>query len=232
MAKHFQRNLDQINTDLFSLFGHVEKMIDLSVQALCQRKPELVEEVIDMDEHVDLTEVKIEEEGLKLLALYQPVASDLRRITTILKIIGEIERIADLACNISERAKDLHQYYPLYPVPDVIPEMAVSATRMVRSSLDAFANRDAQLASEVIAIDETVDKQNRVAIQLLIDAMKSSPELVEPSLHCFSAVRHIERIGDHAENIAEDVIYLIDGEIIRHKHGNPAHAEDVQHHPE
>lgn len=220
MTKHLERDMDHINGELFSLFGYVEKMIDLAVQALCHRRLELVETVIEMDEHVDLTEVSIEEEGLKILALHQPVASDLRRISTILKINGEIERIADLACNIAERSKDLYQDFPYFPVPEVIPAMATNATEMVRSALDAFANRDVKVAKEVIVMDETVDRQNVEAIEILIDKMKSSPDQVEPALHCFSAVRHIERIGDHAENIAEDVIYLIDGEIVRHKHGN------------
>ncbi len=220
MGKHLERDIEQINADLFSLFGHAEKMIDLAVQALCQRRPELVDEVLDMDEYVDLKEVAIEEEGLKILALHQPVASDLRHINTILKINGEIERIADLACNIGERSKDLHLFFPHFPVPDVIPAMATNATEMVRSVLDSFANRDASVAKEVIVLDEEVDNQNRIAIALLLDIMKESPQLVEPALHCFSAVRHIERIGDHAENIAEDVVYLIDGEIIRHKHGD------------
>lgn len=220
MSKHLQRDMDHINGELFSLFGYVEKMIDLAVQALCQRRLELVETVIGMDEHVDLTEVSIEEDGLKILALHQPVASDLRQISMILKINSEIERIADLACNIAERSKDLHQDFPYFPVPEVIPAMATNATEMVRSALDAFATRDVEMAKDVIVMDETVDKQNLEAIELLIATMKDSPEMVEPSLHCFSAVRHIERIGDHAENIAEDVVYLIDGEIIRHKHGD------------
>ena len=228
MGRHFQNDMDQINSDLFSLFGHVEKMIDLAVKALCDRKPELVEKVIDMDEHVDLNEVAIEEEGLKILALHQPVASDLRRISTILKIINELERIADLACNIAERSKDLHQRFPYFPVPEVLPEMATNATQMVRSALDSFANRDAEMAKEVIVLDDKVDQQNREAIEALLNTMKESPELVEPSLHCFSAVRHIERIGDHAENIAEDVVYLIDGEIIRHKHGDFFQTEPDQ----
>lgn len=220
MGLHFQREMDQINSDLFSLFGHVEKMIHLAVQALCERRPELVDRVLEMDAHVDMTEVKIEEEGLKILALHQPVATDLRRISTILKIISELERIADLACNIAERSKDLHFYFPYFPAPDVIPEMARVAIDMVRSSLDAFANQEVSLAKNVIQLDQGVDRQCREAIDLLVEMMKESPELVEPSLHCFSAVRHIERIGDHAENIAEDVIYLIDGEVIRHQHGN------------
>ena len=102
MAIHFQREMDHVNTDLYSLFGHVEKMIDLAVQALCDRRLELVEKVIEMDEHVDLSEVKIEEDGLKILALHQPVATDLRRVSTILKIIGELERIADDVVYIPE----------------------------------------------------------------------------------------------------------------------------------
>ena len=225
MGRHFQREMDQINSDLYSLFGHVEKMIHVAVQALCDRRPELVETVIEMDSYVDFKEVAIEEEGLKILALHQPVATDLRRVTTILKIINELERIADLACNIAERSKDLHLYFPYFPSPEVIPEMATHAVEMVRSSLDAFANQDAERAKEVIRLDDQVDRLNREAIESIVEMMKENPELVEPSLHCFSAVRHIERIGDHAENIAEDVVYLIDGEIIRHKHGDALSPE-------
>lgn len=220
MGRHFQREMDQINTDLYSLFGHVEKMIHVAVQALCDRRPELVETVIEMDSYVDFKEVAIEEEGLKILALHQPVAADLRRVSTILKIINELERIADLACNIAERSKDLHVHFPYFPTPEIIPEMATAATEMVRTSLDAFANQDVEKAKEVIRLDDQVDRLNREAIESLVELMKDNPQQVEPSLHCFSAVRHIERIGDHAENIAEDVIYLIDGEIIRHKHGD------------
>lgn len=193
-------------------------MIDQAVRALCDRQPELVSEIIDMDGSVDLTEVFIENEGLKLLALHQPVASDLRQVCTVLKINGELERIADLACNIAERARDLHQQFPNFPVPDIVPEMTQQAVEMVRSSLDSYVGQDVDLAKHVIELDHDLDHRNREAIQLLIKLMKDDPELIEPSMHCFSAVRQIERIGDHAENIAEDVIYLIDGEIVRHNH--------------
>lgn len=218
MGRHFQREMDRINADLFSLFGHVERMIHVAVQALCERRPELVELVIQMDQRVDGMEVAIEEEGLKILSLHQPVATDLRRVNTILKIISELERIADLACNIAERSGELHLDYPYFPTPDIIPEMARGAVDMVRMAIDAFVKKDVALAKLVIRQDQRVDLLNRQAINCLVEIMKSRPESVEPALHCFSAVRHIERIGDHAENIAEDVVYLIDGEIIRHRH--------------
>lgn len=220
MSKHLQRDFDHIHSELLSLFGYVEQMIDFAVQALCQRRSELVVKVLEMDEHVDLTEVFIEEEGLKILSLHHPVASDLRRISIVLKVNAELERIADLACNIAERAEELHQFFPNFPVPDVIPEMSKNAIEMVRSALDSFVNQDAELAKRVIEMDGEVDNQNREGIQTLMELMKESPSMVEPAIHCFSAVRHIERIGDHAENIAEDVIYLIEGEIIRHKHSD------------
>jgi len=220
MSKHLQREFDHVHSELLSLFGFVEQMIDFAVQALCERRSELVAKVIEMDAHVDLTEVSIEEEGLKILSLHQPVASDLRRISIVLKVNAELERIADLACNIAERAEELHQVFPNFPVPDIIPEMSKNAIEMVRSALDSFVNQDVELAKKVIELDDEVDNQNREGIQILMELMKESPSMVEPALHCFSAVRHIERIGDHAENIAEDVIYLIEGEIIRHNHGD------------
>ena len=126
--------------------------------------------------------------------------------------------MADLACNICERAESLHEY-PQFPTPELLPEMVRRATMMVRMALDSFVNSDVNLAKNVIECDAAVDQHNHDIIQELKILMVSQRELVEPALHCFSASRHIERIADLAENIAEDVIYLVDGDIVRHKHG-------------
>ncbi|MCL4161600.1 UNVERIFIED_CONTAM: hypothetical protein GTU68_064423 [Idotea baltica] len=210
-----------------ALFGIVEQMIDKAVRALCEQKVELADEVIATDHDVNQTEVEIEEDCLKILALHQPVAADLRRVASVFKINSDIERIADLACNIAERARCMHQH-PYFPIPDELPVMAKQACKMVRMALDSFVEGDVRLAKKVIQMDAAVDGANLSVIEELQELMKQDSGLVEAALHCFSASRHLERIADHAENIAEDVIYFVDGEIIRHRHehqGSPSAIE-------
>lgn len=219
MSKHLQRDVQKIHLSLMKLFGVVEKMIDDSTRSLVEHHLELVDEVLVADAIVNEMEVAIEEECLKILALHQPYAADLRRITTVLKINIDLERVGDLACNIAERAQSMHQY-AYFPIPEELTPMVRRATQMVRMSLDAFVNSDSALAKQVIQFDSAVDEFNLSVISELRELMKQDSSLVEPALHCFSASRHIERIADHAENIAEDVIYLVDGDIVRHKHGN------------
>lgn len=218
MTKHLERELQRLRSDLIEQFGVVEQMIQLAVRSLVERRADLADRVIDADEGVDETDIRIEEECLKLLALHQPVATDMRWLVTVVKANSDLERMADLACNIAERAKAL-DLFPLFPVPDEIVEMVSVATSMVRDALDAFVERDSRKAAAVIRQDDRVDAMNRVVIEQLHDVMKESPDNIEPAVHCFSASRHLERIADLAENISEDVIYLVDGEIIRHKHG-------------
>lgn len=194
-------------------------MISDATRALCERKVELVIAVIEKDDHVNSEEVHIEEECLKILALHQPVASDLRQVATMLKINSDIERIADLACNIAERAQNVHEY-PYFPIPDQLSEMAERSAEMVRMALDSFVGLDGELAKQVIEKDARVDQLNREVIDELKTLMKQDQALVDSALHCFSASRHLERIADHAENIAEDLIYLVNGEIVRHNHGD------------
>lgn len=218
MSKHFERDLEKLHRQLLALFGNVEQMIDYATRALCERNSELVEFVIDSDAAVNEAEVGIEEDCLKILALHQPVAAELRRISCIIKINMDLERMADLACNIADRARDLNEY-PLFPIPERLPGMARQSAQMVRMAIDAFLNSDARLAKKVIQCDEAVDASNQQIIHELRAMMKTDSAWVEPALHCFSASRHIERLADHAENIAEDVVYFVDGDIVRHKHG-------------
>jgi phosphate transport system protein len=199
-----------------SVFGIVEQMIDKAVRALCDRQVQLAEEVIVADALVDEAEVRIEEDCLKILALHQPVAADLRRIATVLKINSDLERIADLACNIAERAQCMHEH-PYFPIPEQLSDMVLESSKMVRMALDSFVDSNTKLARAVIQSDQAVDDFNLVVISELQSLMKQDASLVEPALHCFSASRHLERIADHAENIAEDVIYLVDGDIVRHQ---------------
>jgi phosphate transport system protein len=176
----------------------------------------LAQEVIDGDRIIDEEENHIEDECLKMLALHQPVAVDLRRIVSALKINSDLERMADLAEDIAERAVHLAGS-PEVPVSKDLQRMTDVTTTMVRQSLDAFVNLDARLARVVCRLDDEVDRLNSDIIEELIRVMQQSPELVEPGLSMFSAVRHLERIADHATNIAEDVVYLVEGEIIRHR---------------
>ena len=217
MSLHLQRDLQGLHHEVLSQAGRVEQMIYDSVSALCQRRYAFVASVLAQDDVVDKKEVQIEEECLKLLALHQPVARDLRHITTILKLNADLERIADLACNIAERAEYL-QGYPYFPTPNELSSMAQNATEMLRMALDSFVNSDTNAAEKVIQLEARVDQQNRDVIKELEDLLRQDSTQVEPALHVFSAARNVEQVADHAENIAEEVIYMIDGEIIRHKH--------------
>jgi phosphate transport system protein len=217
MSKHLERDLDNLQRDLITLAASVEEAIQKATNSLKQRQPDLAHEVIEGDNVIDQEENYIEEECLKLLALHQPVAVDLRRITAALKINSELERIADLAEDIAERALHLAALPSAIPVPDKLQRMTDLASSMVRQSIDAFVNLDGHLARLVCRLDDEVDRYNNEIIDELIQTMQSAPDKVEPGLSLFSATRHVERIADHATNIAEDVVYLAEGEIIRHR---------------
>jgi phosphate transport system protein len=216
MSKHLERDLDDLQRDLITLASSVEEAIVKATSALKERRSALAQEVIDGEHQIDQEENHIEEECLKILALHQPVAIDLRRITAALKINAELERMGDLAEDIAERAQHLARL-PAMAVPDKLQRMADLAATMVRQSLDAFVNLDTQLARQVCRLDDEVDRYNNEIIKELIRNMESSPTMVGPGLSLFSATRHIERIADHATNIGEDVVYLVEGEIIRHR---------------
>jgi phosphate transport system protein len=222
MSKHLERDLDELQQTLLTLAASVEEAIHKAIRALQERRAALAEEVIDGDNQIDVEENHIEEECLKMLALHQPVAIDLRRITAAMKINGELERMGDLAEDIAERALHLVGLPPM-PVPAKLQRMTDLTTAMVHQSIDAFVNLDARLARTVCRLDDEVDRYNSEIIRELIAAMRASPAIVEQGLSFFSATRHLERIADHATNIAEDVVYLVEGEIIRHR---PAAVEE------
>jgi phosphate transport system protein len=175
----------------------------------------MARDLMESDSAIDLEENQIEEDCLKILALHQPVAIDLRRVTSILKINSDLERMADLATNIAERVYGLATSPPV-PIPAGLRPMADLTSSMLRDSLDSFMNLDASLAKRVCRLDDQIDKYNRENILEIINFMKHAPDNVEPGLNFFSAVRQLERIADHATNIAEDVVYLVEGAIIRH----------------
>ncbi len=226
MSKHLSRGLDQLRIDLLGQFADVEQMVQLAVRSLVERRTDFADQVLDSDSKIDMTDIRIEEECLKLLALHQPVAEDLRWLITVIKVNIELERMADLACNIAERAKSL-DLYPLFPVPVEFTEMVTAALEMVRDAVDSFVQGNAKRAGEVIRRDRDVDEQNRVVIEILQQQMQEDSESVVPAVHCFSASRLLEQIADLAESLAEDVIYLVDGEIIRHQHGTLYQAVDA-----
>ncbi len=218
-SRHLQRSLDMMQGDLLSLFGIVEQMIHKSVRALYERDRALADEVINSDPIVDQREVVVEDECLNLLALHQPVAGDLRWVTTVIKVNNDLERIADLACNIARRVQSLTEY-PTFPIPDDFKSMVTQATGMVNTALNAFVEVDVAQAKKVIQSDDQIDDLNRLLIDQLRSTMKSDAQSIDPALHCFSVVRILERIADLAVNIAEDVIFLADGKIVRHRAGD------------
>jgi len=216
MSKHLERDLDNLQKGLLQLAASVEEAIHKAIRALQERDVALAEEVIDGDNDIDEEENHVEEECLKILALHQPVAVDLRRIAAAMKINTDLERMADQAEDIAERALHLAQLPPI-PIPEKLQAMTDLTTTMVRQSLDCFVNLDVRQARRVCRLDDQVDLYNRDIIEELVHMMQGSPEMVEPGLSLFSATRHLERIADHATNIAEDVVYLVEGEIIRHR---------------
>jgi phosphate transport system protein len=220
MSKHLERDLEALEREILDQSSRVEEMIAKSCQSLLERRADIANEVIASEVEIDVREVKIEEECLKILALHQPVAVDLRRTATVLKINSELERIADLAVNIAERTISLAEY-PQFEIPAKLERMFMRVSDMVHESLDAFVDQDGEAARDVCRRDDEIDEYNRRVIDDLLDTMRTRSDLVEAALHFFSVCRHVERIGDCATNIAEDVIYLVEGEIARH------HVENV-----
>ncbi|MFK8114023.1 MAG: phosphate signaling complex protein PhoU [Rubripirellula sp.] len=224
MTKHLDRDMDQLHRDILSLCARVEEMIDKAGRALCEGRMDLADQVAAEDDYVDLQEVRIEDECLKMLALHHPVAVDLRRIATVVKVNNDLERIADLAVNVTERARGAFEF-PNFQIPEDTDRMVTKTTEMVRAALDAFVKLDADASRHVILMDDSVDELNVILIDRLQEIMSSDGELVVPALHCFSAIRHLERIADLATNIAEDVIYLVEGEIVRHRHAGTINSK-------
>jgi phosphate transport system protein len=216
MAKHLERDLDNLQRDLVALASLVEAAIHKAIRALQDRNPRLAQEVINGDPQIDSEENHIEEECLKTLALHQPVAIDLRRIAAAMMINIDLERMGDLAEEIAERAIHLSRP-PLLSIPSKLQRMTDLTTMMVHQSLDAFVNLHSEQAKQVMRMDDEVDRYNSEIIQEIVQAMQKSPELIDAGLSMFSATRHLERIADHATNIAEDVVYLVEGEIVRHR---------------
>lgn len=216
MPVHLQREIEKLKRSVLSLSALVEDMVHRSIKTLRERDAILARAIIDLDPLIDEREVDIEEECQKILALHQPVANDLRFIIAVLKINAELERIADAAVNIAERVVFLVSQEPI-EIPFDYVAMAGKACEMLRKSLDALVNHDARLAYKVIAVDDEVDAMNREAYVRIENSIQADPGRVGCFTHILGISRHIERIADHASNIAEEVVYLIEGKIIRHR---------------
>jgi phosphate transport system protein len=215
MTIHFTRDLESLQAAISQMSGMATAVVRQSVATLENPDPELTRELAARDDLIDLADIRINESCLKILALHQPVARDLRRIASVMKISGELERIADVGINIAERGAALVSL-PSFPIPRKLLEMAHKAALQLERSLTAYEQMDRFEAALVCDGDEEIDEMHRLVIEELTCVMKQMPHLVAPAMHLFSAARNIERVGDHATNIAEDVIYLVDGRIVRH----------------
>ena len=213
--KHLTRDMDKIKRRILSMGALVEDATDRSLKALLMRRTDLAAEVIAGDERIDAEEVELEEECLKVLALHQPFAEDLRFIVTAMKVNNDLERMGDLAVNIAERAEFLATQ-PELSVPLPVPEMAAKARQMVRDALDCLVERVVALARRVLLADDEVDDLHRETYGILTRIMKADPDRVESASSFISCSRNLERIADLATNIAEDVVFLVEGDVIRH----------------
>jgi phosphate transport system protein len=215
MLKHLQKDIDSLKTKIITMGSEIEDRLYKSSLAMINRDERLVNEVIQSDNQIDKMEVDIEEHCLKILALYQPVAIDLRFIIAVLKINNELERVGDIAVNIAERAAVLCKRKD-FKIPYNVTAMATKVESMLTRSIDALVNMDVSLAHQIRAEDDEVDEYNRDMYTRVRDMILQSPEDIDCMMHAVSAGRHLERVADHACNIAEDVIYLVDAEIVRH----------------
>ena len=219
MPAHLKKEIDNLKKELLTLCGMVEDSFWQAVKSIKKRDVKLAEKVITSDIGIDQMEVKVEEDCLKILALHQPVAIDLRFIITALKINNDLERIGDLAVNIAERSQFLSAQKSIDMLFD-FETMAQKTQAMVKKSLDALVNIDCDLANQVCQADDEIDAINRQMYDQVKGQIKQTPENIETLIHLLSVSRHLERIADHATNIAEDVIYMVKGEIVRHKTEN------------
>lgn len=221
MPVHLQRQIDQLKTMVLTLGGRVEHAVQKAIHAVQQRDPDLAREVIKGDTSIDMSEVQIEEECLHTLALDQPVAFDLRYVIAVLKINNELERIADLAVNIAEQAVALADEPRLESTPYDLEGMTRRVRGMLKESLDALVQVDPTLAEQVRGEDDEVDAIHSSMYRAVEQAIRTDVSRVEQLIHMLSVSRNLERMADHCVNIAEDVIYMAEGDIRRHSRPHP-----------
>jgi phosphate transport system protein len=215
MERHLDLELEGLRDDLVRMAGLAEASIGLAVKALVSRDAEMARQVIASDDAINTLEVEVDERCLRTMARYQPEARDLRFLAMALKINNDLERMGDQAVNIAERTLELLKEPLLKPLID-IPRMAELAQRMVKESLDAFVQQDVHRARGVCRQDDEVDRLDDQIFRELLTYMMQDPRAIARAVHLILVSRHIERIADHATNIAEDVIYLVEGKTIKH----------------
>jgi len=218
MHRHFDDELQSLKEQILRMGGLAEEQVQGALRALIERDSDLARKIIENDRQVNTLDVAIDEDCLRLLALQQPTARDLRFITTAMKISTELERISDLAENICERAIELNEEPQLKPYID-IPRMANWALKMVKDALDAFVTHDAELARKVCRDDDFVDDLTHQLFRELLSFMLENPQTITRAIRITFIAKYLERIADHATNMGELVVYLVEGKIIRHTHG-------------
>ncbi len=215
VVRHFQEELEQLKARLLEMGGLAEEQVRLAVKGLVDRDRDLIDRVMVGDGAVNALHIEIDQRCFTLLALYQPMAVDLRSIVAAVKINTDLERVGDLAINIVEAARQYVQHPPVKKLID-IPRMATTAQAMLRDALDAFVRRDTVLAQRVLDQDDVLDDLKTQIFRELITYMLQDPSTIEPALDLILISRHLERIGDHATNIAEDVIFMVSAKDVRH----------------
>ncbi len=218
MSRHLIREVDNLKSEIVGLATRVEEALRGAVKSLISRDSRMADQVIRDDHLIDTIEVDIEEECLKIMALHQPVAIDLRVVVAILKINNDLERIGDLAVNIAERAADLSKGEPV-PTQFDFKKMGEKVQAMLRKSLDALVTMEPELALEVLRSDDEIDAIHRQMYEQIKTEITLRPEKVDYYIQLLAVSRNLERVADHATNISEDVIYLAEGQIIRHSNG-------------
>jgi phosphate transport system protein len=216
LGRHFLRDMEGLWTRVLKQAAVVEEALNTSVRALCDGRADLAAGVKLGDQAIDRWEIQIERDCLRVLALHQPVASDLRRIAVVLRINNDLERMADLARHIAKRAKKLASEAPPTAIPEELESMAIEALAQVRDCLDALIKGDADLARRVIQGDRRIDRHQRLVRKGLKAAIRRDPDRLNTWLRLINTARNLERVADHATNIAEAVIYLKEGDIVRH----------------
>jgi phosphate transport system protein len=215
VERHFEKELEQLKSRLLAMSALVESAVYQSVTAVVQKDRKLAEEVLQNEGRVNRMEIEIDDQAISLLALQQPMASDLRLITAAIKINTDLERMGDLAVNIAKRALSLMDE-PAVPHLVDIPHIAALVQNMVRKSLDAFVSKDAALAQSVLSADDAVDALRKAFFHELISFMQREPNHIPQAMSLLSIVRRLERVADHATNIAEDVLFYVKGIDVRH----------------
>jgi phosphate transport system protein len=215
MQRHFHEELESLKQTLLAMGGLVEEQIRQVMRALVERDDALAQRVVERDQQVNAYDLEVDETCVNLLALHQPTAGDLRFITTAMKIVTDLERMGDQAVNIAQRVLELNQEPQLKPYID-LPRMAEKAQRMVKESLDAFVARDTELARRVCAEDSEVDALKEQIFRELLTFMMEDPRTIPRAIRLILISRFLERLADHATNIAEMVIYLVDAKMVRH----------------